>query len=256
MGGAVGVRTSQRRHMAIAQLGSECPSESGQKMRMFSTLRLLAFVFGVSLMTSAAMANTITPVGNNGSLTLGVSNTDSSLDVDNGLSTPGTYNYGDSFGSAAAGTTFYDSFLITVEPGQLDAITTTINIPLGGASAIGISGLESRLFSFTPGPGIAIPTTTPPQSGTLINGWTNVVIPAGDSTGYVNVLTDPSLAQGTYVFQIEGVPLSNGGSYGGSVDLSPVPLPAPWILMGLGLLVLIGPFMRPAVRPAHQAALA
>jgi hypothetical protein len=185
---------------------------------------------------SAAHAQSVTPVGNNGSLTLATSNTDSSIDFNNGLSTPGTYSYGDSFGSASAGTPFYDSFIITVMPGQIDAITTTINVPLGGSNGLGIDGLEARLFSFAPGPGVAIPTTGMPSGGSLIESWTNVVIPAGQATGYVNVLKDPSISQGTYVLQLLGTPESNGGSYGGSVNLSAVPLPSSVLLLATGLL--------------------
>ena len=206
---------------------------------MKSTLALKLLTAAVAIIAiSQAHAQTVTPVGNNGSLTLAVSNSNSGMDFDNGLSTPGTYSYADSFGAPNAGQTFYDSFIITVMPGQLDAITTTINVPLGGSAGLGIDGLSARLFSFSPGAGIAIPTAGAPAGGTLLESWTNVVIPAGQATGYVNVLNDPSIGQGTYVLQIRGVPESSGGSYGGSVNLSATPLPNSMLLFPFGLLAL------------------
>jgi hypothetical protein len=189
------------------------------------SVRKIFVVVSAAIGVSTAHAQAPTPVGNNGALTLAASNSDSSIDFNNGLSTPGTYTYGDSFGPSSP--EFYDSFIITVMPGQIDAITTTINV-----GNLGVSSLAARIFAFTPGPGVAIPT----MGG--VAQWTDVTIPAGQATGFVNVLDDPSLSQGTYVLQIEGTPLSGGGSYGGSVNLSPVPLPGSIALFATGLLAL------------------
>jgi hypothetical protein len=177
-------------------------------------------------------------LGGSGALTLAASNTDSSQDVINALSNPATYTYGNSYSSNAGGDTFYDSFIITVPQGQLDAITTSIELPLDQTDSIGVQNLNSRLFQFSPGPGIAIPTTG--AASGIVNGWTSVVFSSPSETGYVNVLVDPSLAAGTYVFQIEGTLLAGGGSYGGDVNLSPVPLGSSLVAMLLGLATLAG----------------
>ena len=201
-----------------------------------------ALAVWLTVAAPAAFASTVT-LGASGALTLAASNTDSSLDVNDVLADPGSYSYGDSYPASAGGSVFYDSFIITVPQGQLDAITTSIELPLDQTNSIGVQNLNSRLFQFTPGPGVAIPTTTAPSG--IINGWTSVVFTSPNETGYVNVLVDPSLAAGTYVFQIEGTLLSGGGSYGGEVNLSPVPLGSSLIAMLLGLATLsIGIFMR------------
>lgn len=185
----------------------------------------------------ASFASTVT-LGGSGTLTLAASNSDSSLDVNDVLSDPGSYSYGDSYAASAGGNTFYDSFIVTVPQGQLDAITTSIELPLDQSNSIGVQNLNSRLFGFTPGPWVAIPTSSAPNG--VIDGWTSVVFSNPNETGYVNVLVDPSLAAGTYVFQIEGTLLSGGGSYGGEVNLSPVPLGSSFIVMLLGLATLLG----------------
>ena len=185
----------------------------------------------------ASFANTV-PLGSSGTLTLAVSNSDSSVDVNDVLSDPGSYSYGDSYSASAGGSTFFDSFIITVPQGQLDAITTSIELPLDQTNSIGVANLNSRLFQFTPGPGVPVPTTGTPSG--MINGWTSVVFSSPNETGYVNVLVDPSLAAGTYVFQIEGTLLSGGGSYGGEVNLSPVPLGSSLGALLLGLATLSG----------------
>jgi hypothetical protein len=202
------------------------------------------------LAAQAALASTVT-LGGSGALTLAASNSDSSHDVDDMLSSPGTYTYGNSYAAAAGGTTFYDSFIITVPQGQLDAITTSIELPLDQSNSIGVQNLNSRLFQFTPGPGVAIPTTGP-ASG-IVKGWTSVVFSSPSETGYVNVLVDPGLAAGTYVFQIEGTLLAGGGSYGGDVNLSPVPLGSSLVNMLLGLTALGGTLVvkKRKVRASH-----
>lgn len=190
-------------------------------------------VLSMSLLCGATVQASPVYVSLNGSgsLTQAVNSDpyNSTVDV---LAVPGTYSYQDSYGSASGGSSFVDSFLIQVAPNSLDAITTTIDVPM-----LGISGLKSRLFAFDP----TNPADSPiPTTGSFNGSWTQVVFSQGQTTGYVNVLLDNDVTAGFYVLQIAGTLASGGGSYGGNLDLSPVPLPAalPLFMSGLALFAL------------------
>ena len=80
-----------------------------------------------------------------------------------------------------------------------------------------------------------MPTLGLPPSGTVLEGWQ-----AGAPGSTVLTINNSLLAAGgTYALEIRGnVTGASGGTYSGSINFSPLPLPAalPLLLGGLGLL--------------------
>lgn len=149
------------------------------------------------------------------------------------LAIPGSYTYGNSFGAgvgaSATSTTnpagFYDDYVFTIAGGSADSVTSTINL----GNTLEIDGLQAALFTYTPGQ--AVPVAGSP----LANGW-SVPFNSGPTSGTIAVISPTTLNAGTYVLEIEGtVSGTAGGSYSGTLNLAPVPLPAglPLLLSGI-----------------------
>lgn len=174
------------------------------------------------------------------------------------LSTPGAYSYADtslmpatSTGGVITGSTypagytgasFYDAFVIQVTNSQGDSISSTINL----GTSFQITNFQERLYAYT--------GTAPivgPVSG-AIDAWT---YPAG-SSGTVAVLPTTVLAAGDYVVEVRGdVTGTTGGSYSGTFQLTPVPLPETLPLLLSGLIAVGGAFAwRRTVAPSAQRA--
>lgn len=121
---------------------------------------------------------------------------------------------------------FYDAFVFSVPDSTVDSVTTSID--LGTFSQI--SNLQVRLFDFSlnPTPNEPNPLVGPVYDAT----WTHV----GGVT--VDVLGPTMLAPGTYVLEVRGDVTGSSGSYGGTLNFAPVPVPAalPLLLSGLGAL--------------------
>ncbi|HUI62767.1 MAG TPA: FxDxF family PEP-CTERM protein [Steroidobacteraceae bacterium] len=153
------------------------------------------------------------------------------------LSLPVSDTYGNTFTGPTSqiGTTgfgFYDDFIFTVSGANADAVTSTINF----ADVLAIDNLAVRLYSTNGNPNL--PVTGVPNGG-AIDAWSNTLNVAPGTNATVDVLPMTMLAPGTYVLEVAGnVTGSGGGSYSGTLNLTPVPLPAalPLVLSGLGLL--------------------
>lgn len=125
--------------------------------------------------------------------------------------------------------TFYDNYFFDVAPPSLSN-ASAISIRLGNQ---GFERLEARFYRVG-GPGLT--------SGTLYYGQ----VPSGAYQAWVMasgavqtaIITDALLDPGTWTLEVRGRTLADGGSYGGNVNFSPVPLPAAaWLMLGaLGLL--------------------
>ena len=159
------------------------------------------------------------------------------LGTNTNLGIPSSSNYGNSFtaptstftGSGAYG--FFDDYIFTIPGATANSISTTIDL-----GSLSIANFQERLYNYSNNTGIILGA----PAGGAIDGWTS---PIGTS-GTVAVLPTTVLAPGTYVLQMRGnVTGSAGGSYAGTLNLVPVPLPAATWLFGSGLLGL-GAFAR------------
>jgi PEP-CTERM motif-containing protein len=160
----------------------------------------------------------------------------------------GTYFYGQSINQALTpfmppGNThsfaFYTDYVFTVAPNSFDSLTASINLGTG----LAVNGLQARLYDYSVGTtqNLTLPAFTP--TGTVLDSWSTAVNLAPGLTADATVITPTNLAAGTYVLVIRASSVgSSGGSYGGVLNLTPVPVPAalPLLLSGLGGLGWLG----------------
>ncbi len=162
-------------------------------------------------------------------------------------SVPGQYNYVDSFsGSTGSGKVsgsdiyggpangnlgaagFIDDYFFQISPASADAVSATIS---NGTFAV--SNLFATLYSLSANPdGLVLdqPAGTVYYGGIMESGPATLV--------QINPVT---LAAGSYGLQISGTSSgSAGGSYTGTLNLSPVPLPPSFPLLLTGLLGFAG----------------
>lgn len=205
------------------------------KVRTLGALALFAGCTGAALAVPLTLSYSTT---NNGTsdVTVGSGFT-------NGPGVPSSSTFANSFlgptlalnGAPSYG--FYDDFIFTVTGSTVNSISTTIDL-----GTLQISNFQERLYNAA---GNTIPTFGTPVGG-AIDAWTS---PIGTS-GTVAVLPATNLTAGTYVLEIRGnVTGANGGSYAGTLNIVPIPLPAAAWLLGSGLLGL-GTMARRRKRPA------
>jgi PEP-CTERM motif len=142
---------------------------------------------------------------------------------------PTSLNYGDSFTSAATGTTFFDAYYFTIPAGSANSVTSSINLD----SILGLTNLKARLYA-----GNGNDTTNSVAS--LIENW-GTTVNFSPSVGVTTVVLNPiTLAAGSYTLQIKGtVSGAGGGSYAGVLNITnPVPEPESYamLLVGLGFM--------------------
>ncbi len=191
------------------------------------------------------------------STTNGGAPTGASTQVVNTPTVPGSYLFGNGFGSStspipgsqppagappswpAAGFGFYDDWVFTISDANVNAISTTLDL-----GSLRVSDLQVRLYSLDAN---TLPTLGS-AGGSVISAWSAPLTGPG-YTGTVVVVPQTSLAAGTYVLEVRGnVTGANGGSYSGSMNVNAVPLPAAaWLL--LSGLAGFAPLMRRA-RPS------
>jgi hypothetical protein len=160
-------------------------------------------------------------------------------------SVPGLYLYGDSINSPdgtgqitgsdingnSAG--FIDAYFFDIAPAKADAVSATIT----DGSTISADDLFARLYTLSSNPGGLVLGT---PLGTVYNG----VVSTSDGSTTVTI-GQVMLPAGSYVLEISGtVNGSFAGGYTGSLDLAPVPLPASFPLLLVGLLGCAGLFMQ------------
>jgi hypothetical protein len=150
--------------------------------------------------------------------------------VNNLPTVPGAYFYGHGYasatttlvGSPSPGFGFYDDYVFTIGGASANSITSTISL-----GSLSVTNLQVRLYSLASN---ALPTLGVP-AGTVYSAWTAVITIPG-ITGAYAVIDDTVLNPGTYVLEVRGNTGSAGGSYSGTLNLQPVPLPAAaWLLL-------------------------
>ena len=143
----------------------------------------------------------------------------------NGGATITSQYYSTSVGSSfiAGASSFMDEYDFSIDGSRTYASNILSDFTANGSS--GISSLSSALFS-----GFGAGATK------LRDG---VVTIFADNTGTRTTIKDTGLlGSGEYSIRISGTPKSEGGSYGGSVNISPIPEPKPYgmLLLGMGVL--------------------
>jgi hypothetical protein len=155
------------------------------------------------------------------------------------LAVPGQYTFTDTFstqqsptqnlGTSSVGAyDFQDSYQFTV---GTSASGDTLLASLGLGTLFDITNLQFRLYE------VASATTQPivggiPSGSTLVTSWMGLAPGDNSMTAAFN-----GIQSGTYMLDVAGIAGgTSGGSYIGSVDLQPVPLPAAlWLMLsGLG----------------------
>jgi N-acetylglucosaminyldiphosphoundecaprenol N-acetyl-beta-D-mannosaminyltransferase len=126
---------------------------------------------------------------------------------------------------------FYDNYLFSIPTASADSITSTISL----GSVFGINNLETRLYS-----GTTISAGLP--TGNLIATSTMLPVNGIGFNGTVAVINPITLSSGSYILSVMGsVVGTSGGSYAGTLNISPVPEIAEWTMLffGLGMLGLV-----------------
>jgi hypothetical protein len=125
-----------------------------------------------------------------------------------------------------SGWNFYDDYFFTTTAATSNNATVISNFSMDS-----ISSLQIRIFNANgnPAPTLGIP------SGGVVDAWT---APLLGSNGSYSILLPTGFAAGNYDLQVRGEAIGTDASYGGTLQVNPVPLPAglPLLLSGLGLL--------------------
>ena len=130
-----------------------------------------------------------------------------------------------------SGWNFYDDYFFSTTTATANNATVISNFSTASVSNIQVRILASGGQSGTPNPA---PTLGIPTGG-AVDGWT---APLVGSNGSLSILLPTGFASGSYDLQVRGEAIGTDASYGGNLQIAPVPLPAglPLLLSGLGML--------------------
>lgn len=169
----------------------------------------------------------------------------------NVLAVPGSYDYSHTITAAAApltipgsvsgsyplGFEFYDDYIFQVTGAVANSVTSTINL----GNLLGLSNLQARIYSYTSLPQIG------PVGGLIAQAWGSAFSCGTGCSGEQVIVGNTLLAPGTYVLEIRGIVTGTvSGSYGGALNLVPIPVPAAAWLFGSAVLGLGWLRRRPA----------
>ncbi len=125
-------------------------------------------------------------------------------------------NLGPQFPGASADFNFYDDYVFTMpgEAGQLTASAVSVNF----GAFLGIHNLQARFYAVTD----ALTTGTPNTA--VSYAWVSVTDLNGASVGVTAFSAPLMLTDGVqYALEIRGLAYGPTASYGGNVNISPVP---------------------------------
>lgn len=144
---------------------------------------------------------------------------------------PSSISYGQSFGSVASGTTFWDDYTFTLTDASANSVTSSISL----TNLLGVSNLQARLYTGSNHYTGAIPT----PDYALLEAW-GTVASLGSGVSLTTVVLNPLvLTAGTYTLQLKGtVSGLAGGSYAGVLNVAPVPEPETNAMLLSGLMIL------------------
>jgi hypothetical protein len=155
---------------------------------------------------------------------------------------PTSVIYGNSFATAASGTTFFDDYIFTIPAGNVNSIATSVNLD----SILGITNLQARIYTGS------VHQTGTVVPGTLIEAW-GTSLNYSPSVTIASVFLNPAdvLSAGTYTLQIKGLVSGlAGGSYSGVLNVAtPVPEPESYGLL-IGGLIMMGFVSRKRIQQA------
>lgn len=210
---------------------------------MVRTLPPALALFAALCCTAASAAPVNVVQANLGTVTLPLSQ-----GFSNSFATTGGAGYVDASGDVIDGSTltapfkgsvpaatgvfnFYDDFTFTL-PASTDGTLTASAVSVSLLNLFGIDNLQVRLYAVQNG---ALTTGSP---ASVISGWSSPVSAVG-STLTVSTFASPiAVAAGqTYALEVRGQVVGSNGSYGGSLNISPVPETdgAALAMMGLAL---------------------
>jgi hypothetical protein len=130
-----------------------------------------------------------------------------------------------------SGWNFYDDYFFSTITATANNATVISNFSTDSVSNIQVRILASGGQSGTPNPA---PTLGIPTGG-AVDGWTAALV---GSNGSLSILLPTGFASGSYDLQVRGEAIGANASYGGTLQVAPVPVPAglPLLLSGLGML--------------------
>jgi len=141
---------------------------------------------------------------------------------------PSILNFGNTFNAPQS--QFYDEYMFSITSASVFSVTSTFSL----GNIFGINNLQSSLYS-----GTLDITTGRPASGALVEAGTVTQLSGPGYSGIVDVISPITLGSGNYVLEVGGnVSGTAGGSYTGTLNISPVDEPGEWVLLlfGLGLI--------------------
>jgi hypothetical protein len=129
---------------------------------------------------------------------------------------------------------FYDDFVFTLPlspQAQFDAAAVSIDL----GSFLTLQNFSARLYKLQEG--LTSLTTGAPAGGAPVQSWTATNLVAPGVTGTLVLFQNVALQAGaSYALEFRGVIAgSNGGSYGGNLNITPVPEPDSLALFGASL---------------------
>lgn len=135
---------------------------------------------------------------------------------------PTSISYGNTF--SVSQNQFSDDYTFSILAASVNSITSTISL----AGFLGINNLQSRLYGN--------------PNGLLRAQSTAIPLFQAGLNGTIAAFEPVTLESGNYILEISGeVVGTSGGSYGGVLNIAPVPEPEEWLMLlaGLGVAGLI-----------------